>query len=113
MLSVLCQFLIHVGVLVLCVELCVPYLDLYVPCHCSLVVVLVLHCWHVYLLDTHRNVDPDGPFAPNVINTVVFMASFVMQITTFCFNYQVLPHSNMAVACVVLILFGQSRVCRS
>ena len=34
-------------------------------------------------------VDPDGPFKPNVINTVVFLISFTMQVSTFAVNYQV------------------------
>jgi hypothetical protein len=36
-----------------------------------------------------RNPDLDGPFTPNVLNTVIFLVTLTMQVSTFAVNYQV------------------------
>ncbi len=37
----------------------------------------------------NRNPDLDGPFTPNVLNSVVFLLTLTMQVSTFAVNYQV------------------------
>ncbi len=84
MLSVFLQFAVHIAVLAQCVELSFPYLDAYVyALHAAVLVPAPTLCCCC------STIDPDGPFVPNVINTVVFLVAFVMQVSTFCVNYQV------------------------
>lgn len=64
--SVALQFIIHLYFLTQAVALCVPYLE--------------------------ENPDLDGPFTPNVLNTVVFLITLTMQLSTFAVNYQGHPY---------------------
>ena len=36
-----------------------------------------------------RNPDLDGAFTPNILNSVVFLITMTMQVSTFAVNYQV------------------------
>ena len=49
-----------------------------------------------------RNIDPDGDFSPNVINSAVFLLSNAMQASTFLVNYQV-GYSGMVVVCRISV----------
>jgi len=62
--SIVAQFAVHLSALVFVVRLCEPY----------------------HRRDDPSNV-PDGPFAPSVINTAVFLLSALVQLNTFATNY--------------------------
>jgi len=63
--SILGQFAIHLGCLVVAVTSCQQFVD-----------------------PEDKSMDIDGDFAPNVINSVVFLLSLTMQVNTFLINYQ-------------------------
>jgi cation-transporting ATPase 13A1 len=47
-----------------------------------------------------EEIDLDADFAPNLLNTAVFLISLTMQIATFAVNYQV-RHSAWILPCLV------------
>ena len=65
LISILGQFVIHLSVLIVGVDACNPFVDRKDPA-----------------------MEPDAAFAPNVINSVVFLLSMTMQINTFAVNYR-------------------------
>ncbi len=65
------------------------------------------------VVSMRRNPDLDGPFQPNVLNTVVFLVTFTMQISTFAVNYQVLHCAPLLVvfrSCVGTSTVGMLRI---
>lgn len=46
--------------------------------------------WGWVLCSDAESKDPDGKFSPNILNTVVYLASSAMTIATFLANYRVL-----------------------
>lgn len=68
MVSIITQSFVHVGFLIATLRLATPYIDILDP-----------------------SMHPDGPFRPNVINTMMFLLSVMMQINTFVVNYSGLP----------------------
>lgn len=66
--SILGQFVIHLAVLAAALQISQPYVNRADP---------AMH--------------PDGKFTPNVINSIMFLLSSVMQINTFVANYKGQP----------------------
>jgi hypothetical protein len=49
------------------------------------------------LTNLSEPIDPDSTFTPNLVNTVVFLTSTTMQVSTFAINYKVswkFPHQK-------------------
>lgn len=63
--SIVTQFSVHLGALVVTMRLCRPFAP-----------------------KLHRSHVPDGAFSPSVVNTAVFLLSTVVQINIFATNYQ-------------------------
>eukprot|EP00937_MAST-01D_sp_MAST-1D-sp2_P001805 g1805.t1 len=67
--SLMVQFAVHLACLILAVDITRPFVDAKDPA-----------------------MEPDGEFKPNVINSVVFLLSAIMQINTFSVNYHGHPY---------------------
>lgn len=95
-LSIICQFGVHFASLLLALRLCDPFKPQLDPAHV-----------------------PDGAFAPNVVNSTMFLLSALVQLNTFAANYRGYPfmeslrhHKQLACVlsvCVFYSLQGSTR----
>merc|ERR1712224_637430 len=91
--SLMVQFAVHLACLILAVDITRPFVDAKDPA-----------------------MKPDGEFKPNVINSVVFLLSAIMQINTFSVNYHGHPYmqslrENTLMWKAVMIGYGCTFAC--
>lgn len=88
--SIVLQFVVHLGCLMTTLEWAKPL---------------------VLLTSKDPSIAPDGPFRPNLVNTAIFLLSAVTQVNTFTANYRGHPfmqslYENKALGRFTLVLYG-------
>lgn len=105
-LSLVGQFAMHLGTLILAVKWSQPFTPTYAAHNPAIIHRLLYH------FSDEVTRDPDGDFAPNVLNTVVFLVSSSTTVATFAANYkgrpfmQSLRENTALFRCIVVCILG-------